>query len=340
VSNQPAPAGRLFEPGSTRALPAVLQRDAAGCFVARIEGAAAPRPLGALRGLTQRVAGSARRAEFADGTAFVTEDDEALDQMVGGLAAAGRRRLAWIERPRWRNLGLLLVCVVLLGLGVRVGLPVVADRAAMAVPEALEARIGATVFAQMEGGAFAPSALPPERQAALQALFARVAAASSLDAAPPALLLRASGRMGASALAFPGGPVVMTDALVALAPSDAALAGVMAHELAHVRERHVLRQVVRAGSVLLLVALVFGDAGTVLDELAAGFGVVIVNAYSRDFEREADAIAAATLRELGIPTEDLARLLERLGGGSVPGLGWLGTHPGGAERARTLRAAP
>jgi predicted Zn-dependent protease len=143
--------------------------------------------------------------------------------------------------------------------------------------------------------------------------------------------------MGANAVAFPGGPVVITDALVALAPSDAALAGVMAHELAHVRERHGLRQAARAGSVLLMVALVFGDAGSMIDQLAAAFGLVVANAYSRDFEREADQIAAGILRGLGIPTEDLARLLERLGMGEAEGLGWLGTHPEGAERARELR---
>lgn len=332
-----APAGRLFAPGSTRPDPAWLDRDADGHFLAWVDGEAAPRLLGPLRGLTQRVSGSARRAEFGDGVAFVTEDDEALDRLVGGLAAAGRRRLAWFERPNWRNLALLLGGLLLLVLGVRLGLPVMADRAAMAVPTALEARIGAMVFAQMDGGVFVPSTLPPDRQAALQGLFARVAAASDLDGPPPALLLRASRQMGANAVAFPGGPVVITDALVALAPSDAALAGVMAHELAHVRERHGLRQAARAGSVLLMVALVFGDAGSMIDQLAAAFGLVVANAYSRDFEREADQIAAGILRGLGIPTEDLARLLERLGMGEAEGLGWLGTHPEGAERARELR---
>lgn len=336
----PAPAGRLFEPGSTSGRRAWLERDAEGRFLARFEGEAAPRPLGTLRGLTQRVTGSARRAEFADGAAFVTEDDEALDHLIGDLAATGRRRLAKFERPRWRNIALLLGCVLLLGLGLRIGLPVVVDRAAMAVPSALEARLGALVFAEMDGRVFAPTTLPPERQAALQALFARLVTASDLAGASPALLLRASGKLGANALAFPGGPVVITDALVALAQSDAALAGVMAHELAHVRERHGLRQAMRAGSVLLLVALVFGDSGTLIDELAAGFGLLIANSYSRAFEREADAIAATMLRELGIPIEDLAQLIERLDAGSGSAASWFSTHPGGAERAQALRAAP
>ncbi len=335
-----APAGRLFDPGSTRPQSAWLDRDAEGRFLAWLDGKPRPRLLGPLRGLTQRVAGSARRVEFGDGTAFVTEDDEALDRLIGGFAAAGRRKLAIFERPRPWNLALLLGCLLLLALGLRLGLPVVADRAAMAVPPALEARIGAMVFARMGGGVFAPSTLPPERQAALQALFARLAAGSALDGPPPELLLRASRQMGANALAFPGGPVVMTDALVALASSDAALAGVMAHELAHVRERHGVRQAVRAGSVLLMVALVFGDAGTMIDELAAAFGLVIATGYSRDFEREADRIAAGILRDLGISTEDFARLLERLDPQGAAGLGWLGTHPEGAERARVLRTTP
>ena len=169
-----APTGRLFDPGSTLSRHAWLDRDAEARFLAWLDGEPAPRLLGPLRGLTQRVSGSARRAEFGDGVAFVTEDDEALDRLVGGLAAAGRRRLAWFERPNWRNIALLLGCVLLLALGVRLGLPVVADRAAMAVPPALEARIGAMVFARMDGGAFTPSTLPSDRQAALQTLFAAV----------------------------------------------------------------------------------------------------------------------------------------------------------------------
>ena len=48
---------------------------------------------------------------------------------------------------------------------------------------------------------------------------------------------------GANAFAFPGGPIVVTDDLVKLLDNDYLTLAVIAHELAHIDQRHSLHQI-------------------------------------------------------------------------------------------------
>jgi Zn-dependent protease with chaperone function len=116
---------------------------------------------------------------------------------------------------------------------------------------------------------------------------------------------------------------------------------VLAHELGHLRERHALRGLLQASAVGALVAVWVGDVGSVATALPA---FVLEARYSRDFEREADAYAAAVLGANGLGTRPLADLLARLEasqGGPRPRGGlvaYLSSHPATAERIRALGA--
>ncbi len=52
---------------------------------------------------------------------------------------------------------------------------------------------------------------------------------------------RASPIIGANAFALPGGIVIVTDQLMQLAEHDDEILAVLAHEIGHVKHRHVLR---------------------------------------------------------------------------------------------------
>ena len=49
------------------------------------------------------------------------------------------------------------------------------------------------------------------------------------------ILFRKGGRLGANAVALPGGTIVVTDELVKLIGTGAGMMGVLAHEAGHVR---------------------------------------------------------------------------------------------------------
>ena len=347
-----AVAGRLYAPHASAHRPARLLldagRDGAGA-VLRLDGGGEQEALApsALR-WPARLDTPVQRIELADGRVFETHDHAGADALRTRLKGGRGARLHGLERLRPRLLAIAVLLLAVCAAAVRWGLPYAADRAAMLAPYGVEAAIGQGVLDALDRTVLDPSQAAPARRQALQdtldgLLHARAAreAAQGRQATPVRLELRRAGRLGANALALPGGAIVVTDSLLDLAGDPRELAGVLAHEIGHIDARHGLRRLARAVGLSAAVMLVSGDAGSFLnDAVVAGTGLLDA-AYSRDFEREADARAAALLAAAGADPDSLARMLERLeakaGGGALPG--WLSTHPPTAERIETLRGA-
>lgn len=96
-----------------------------------------------------------------------------------------------------------------------------------------------------------------------------------------------------NAFALPGGYFYVNSGLIMAADSEAALAGVMAHEIAHVAARHATKNATKAEIFnLASIPLIFlgGPAGYVIRQVA-GFAVPMsFLKFSRDAEREADLL--------------------------------------------------
>ena len=155
------------------------------------------------------------------------------------------------------------------------------------------------------------------------------------------LMFRKSEQLGPNAVAIPSGEIVVTDELVTLARADEEVLAVLAHEAGHIARRHGLRQLFQDSVLSLVLTWFLGDVSV----LAATAPTAILQAkYSRDFEREADAFAAESLRRTGISPGYLADILERLDrtsrdrhrSGPVDPE-YLSTHPATAERIQWLR---
>lgn len=214
--------------------------------------------------------------------------------------------------------------------GLRWGVPVAAQQVAAITPAAMEATLGRQSLAILDR-VFSASQLPAERQ---QALVAQLKALCLRTKCPAYQLeFRQGGRIGANALALPGGTMVMTDELVKLAQHDEEILAVLVHELGHVQERHGLRmalQTMGAGAILVVLT---GDLGSVSD-LASGLPAVLLQSgYSRTMEREADDHAWRSLNESCIAPQRFADILRRLDRHPSE-TGLLDSHPGTAERIR------
>ena len=148
-----------------------------------------------------------------------------------------------------------------------------------------------------------------------------------------------------NAFAVPGGSVYVTRGILAMMSSEAELAAVLGHELGHVNARHSVRQM--SQQMLAQVGLAAGSA--ISQKFAkyaglAGVGLqVLFLKYSRDDERQADALGVDYARAAGYDPADMAvtfQSLEKMGdlsgGGSLPG--FLSTHPLSSERIRNVQA--
>lgn len=145
-----------------------------------------------------------------------------------------------------------------------------------------------------------------------------------------------------NAFAIPGGDIYIYSGLLKAAESEAEVAGVLAHEVAHVTERHVAERIVAQYGLSAIASLALGENPGMLQQLAAqviGTGALLK--YSRDQETEADGTAIPYLVRAGYNPIGLVSFFERMAkmSGEVPGaLQLLQSHPAPRDRVELTKA--
>ena len=152
-----------------------------------------------------------------------------------------------------------------------------------------------------------------------------------------------------NAFAVPGGYVYVFTGLIMNLEKEEDLAGVLAHELAHVTQHHVASRLERAqfvtlGSLLLAIAgvAVGGSSGGAIAVGALGAGQSAMLNYSRIDETEADQIGLQYLVAAGYPPQGMVdgfkvlRQKSWMSGTNVPT--YLSTHPAIGDRINGLQA--
>ena len=138
-----------------------------------------------------------------------------------------------------------------------------------------------------------------------------------------------------NAVALPGGRVVVFDGLVQEAESADELAGVIAHEIGHVRERHVMQALLRQFGLSILLGGINSDVGSGI------FGIASTS-YTRSAEREADEYARERLAAADISPLGAAAFFERLKkehGDGPDWAAWVASHPVPSERQKQFERA-
>lgn len=154
-----------------------------------------------------------------------------------------------------------------------------------------------------------------------------------------------------NAFALPGGFIGVNTGLILAAQSESEMAGVIAHEIAHVTQRHIARMLAKqeqsqllslaalAAAILLArvdsqagqAAAMFGQAGVIQSQLN----------FTRDNEREADRIGLQILDTAGFDPRGMAVFFERLQRATrIYGVGapsYLRTHPLEYERIADIQ---
>jgi predicted Zn-dependent protease len=120
-----------------------------------------------------------------------------------------------------------------------------------------------------------------------------------------------------NAFALPGGPVWVNRGAIEAAGTEAQLAGVLAHEIAHVSQRHAAQQLsnvmVANLGLSLLGALLGNSGGATAANIAARYvasGAFLK--FSRDDEREADRVGAGIMARAGWDARGMIELMQTI----------------------------
>lgn len=125
-----------------------------------------------------------------------------------------------------------------------------------------------------------------------------------------------------NAFAMFGGYIGVNTGTILTSQSESELAGVVAHEVSHVTQHHLARQISgqKKQSVLSMIAMAVALLAARSNSQAAGAAIVGSEAamvqsqlaYSRDFEREADRVGYEILQKAGFDPRGMADFFERL----------------------------
>jgi predicted Zn-dependent protease len=154
-----------------------------------------------------------------------------------------------------------------------------------------------------------------------------------------------------NAFALPGAFVGVNSGLLLSAQSESEVASVLAHEIAHVTQRHIARMLAQqkqtsiTSLAALAVAILAARASSQAAEAAAAFGTASVIQtqlnFTREHEREADRVGVQILEQSGFDPHAMVTFFERLQRatrlyeGGAPS--YLRTHPLTFERIADIQ---
>jgi Zn-dependent protease with chaperone function len=153
-----------------------------------------------------------------------------------------------------------------------------------------------------------------------------------------------------NAFALPGGPMFINVGTITASSNEAELAGVMAHEMAHVYMQHSAKQAGKAQTTSMLAgiaeAVLGGTAGNMAGGMVGQLGQMgiqmgaqgLMMKYSRSDEAQADAVGAMILYKAGYNPQAMADFFRTLGsqGGPAPPA-FFSDHPNPGDRERDIQ---
>jgi beta-barrel assembly-enhancing protease len=200
------------------------------------------------------------------------------------------------------------------------------------VPSNYEKRLGDALVGDF-GGRFCHT---PKGDAALKKLTQQIDKGSS------GLRVEVANIDMLNAVALPGGNVILFNGLVSKANSPDEVAGVLAHEIGHVRKRHVMQSLLRQLGLSVILGGIDGNAGSMVNG-------VLATTYTRSAESEADAYSMKALSHANISPAATAKFFDRLAkldgsadskangkGGMTAVTDYLSSHPLSTERKKAF----
>jgi predicted Zn-dependent protease len=212
-------------------------------------------------------------------------------------------------------------------------IPLAADRIAPLVPSSVERRLGDAVDQQVRLMLGRKVCTNPAGVAAFAKLIEKLRVAGGIEMPLEAQILESKI---SNAVALPGGKIYMLSGMLNDAQHADEIAGVLAHEIGHVRNRDGLRRLIQTSGTAFLIGLLFGDV--------SGSGVVLLAgrtlldaSYSRENETDADNFSINVMNKLGRSPTAMGEFLVRLTAKKEFGPSIFSSHPLSAERLERMK---
>lgn len=147
-----------------------------------------------------------------------------------------------------------------------------------------------------------------------------------------------------NAFALPGGHIMVNNSLITMSERPEELAGVIAHEVAHVTEKHGFRKIISEAGPYLIVSVFLGGSRGAAGALGGSSELLVRQSFSQEYELEADDVAWKYLVSARIDPRGLGEMLKKLQAAQDKmgflsfELGAFSSHPATVKRLKRLDA--
>jgi predicted Zn-dependent protease len=147
-----------------------------------------------------------------------------------------------------------------------------------------------------------------------------------------------------NAFALPGGHVIVNTALLDMADRPEEVCGVVAHEIAHVTQKHGIRKIISEAGPYLVFKLFMSDRSGVFGVLGSGSKLLVSQSFSQEYELEADSVGWDYLVQAHIDPRGMVDMFHKLKlmqdnlGAEALSLSAFESHPQTEKRIRRLEA--
>jgi Zn-dependent protease with chaperone function len=233
-----------------------------------------------------------------------------------------------------RIVGWSLAALLSILLVVIYGVPFAAERLTPLVPQSFESRIGDAADKQIKIVFDGKVCDARDGRAAFVKLVGALRGAAGLDRSVDAAVLSSDVP---NAFALPGGKIYLFEGLLQKAHNSDEIAGVLAHELGHVKHRDSMRNMIYNGGTSFLIGLLFGDV-TGSSAILFASRTMFDATYTREAETNADAFSIDLMHNLGRSPKPMGELLLRVTGNEKDKtFSFLSNHPFTEDRLELMR---
>lgn len=280
---------------------------------------------------------TARKLIFSDGTVFETADHTGFARLDEGSPSM---RLHMLERFGPHLIAFAIACLGAAYLLWRYGLDILAALAVVLTPQLVVEKIDIGALRTIDFAMAQPSNLDDMQKQRARAIYDQLLSALPVEERQEhgfTLLFRSMPDVGPNAFALPGGTMVLTDELLKTFPNENVIAAIIGHEIGHVVQEHGLRRLYRSLSAYVLIALLAGDTGPILEDILLEGSVLLSLSYDRAQETAADEFGLTLSHRADFDPNGLKEFFERLahdmGNRNIE---WMSTHPSHEKRIKAI----
>ena len=279
---------------------------------------------------------TARKLIFEDGTVFETSDHAGFSQLDAGSRGA---RLHQLERFGPHLVAFSIACLAAAYVLWRFGLDILAALAVAMTPSVVVEQIDRGTLQTIDYVMADPTGLSQEAQTRARMIYEQVISAlpeQEREGRKFTVLFRDMPSVGPNAFALPGGTMVLTDDLVQNFANDNLLAGILGHEIGHVVGDHGLRRLYRSLGAYILVALLAGEPGPLMEDILLEGNALLSLSYSRKQETAADKFGVALSYKAGFDPKGLKSFFEKISETTGDAPQWMSSHPSHGNRIEAI----